>query len=281
MLGILRLFSRFRSPLRLRSDLALENSASGSWRSADAMSNGAQGHSGAMKLSRRTAVVVTAVLVASAVATVRCPALAVQEAPPTRFQAAIDAFLEKDKISPPPREAILFIGSSIFRQWENLADQMSPLPVFNRAFGGSRTGDILYYMDRVVLPYAPKIIVYYCGSNDVNAGETARAIADRFREFVARVHAQLAATRIFFVSITRAPQKRDRWDVVDEANRLVGEYCRADRRLNYIDVNPALFDAAGNPRLELYQADRLHFKPPAYAEFAAIIKPVIEEAWGR
>ena len=223
----------------------------------------------------------SAVLLFCALAASRFPLWALQEVSPTRFQPAIDAFLDSDKINPPPRQAILFIGSSIFRQWENLKEQMAPLPVFNRAFGGSRTGEVLFYMDKIVLPYEPAIIVYYCGSNDVNAGEKAEAISGRFREFVARVHAKLPDTRIFYVSINRAPQKKDRWDVVDEANRRVHAYCLTDERLGFIDVNPALFDREGNPRLDLYREDQLHFKPHAYAEFTAIIKPIVAKAWDR
>ncbi len=215
-----------------------------------------------------------------ALASARFPLWALQEVSPTRFQPAINAFLEADKVNPPPRQAVLFIGSSVFRQWESLEEQMAPLPVFNRAFGGSRTGDVLFYVDQIVLPYEPAIIAYYCGSNDINAGEEAGAISGRFREFVARVHAKLPDTRVFFVSINRAPQKQDRWDVVDEANRQVRAYCLTDTRLGFIDVNPALFDREGNPRLELYQEDKLHLKPQAYAEFTAIIKPIIAKAWG-
>jgi lysophospholipase L1-like esterase len=202
-----------------------------------------------------------------------------QEADPKRFAAAIAGFLELDKTNPPPRGGILFIGSSIFRQWKSLGEQMAPLPVFNRAFGGSRTNDILYYMDQVVLPYAPRIIVYYCGSNDVNGGIPAAEIAGRYREFVRRVQAALPETLVFYVSINRAPQKREKWDVVDAANAQVNAFTRTDARLGYIDVNPALFDKAGEPRLELYQKDRLHFLEPAYAEFTAIIRPVVEKAW--
>ena len=158
---------------------------------------------------------------------------------------------------------------------------MAPLPAYNRAFGGSRTADVLYYMDKVVLPYEPKIIVYYCGSNDVNAGESAGPIAARFQEFARRVHAKLPATKIYYVSINKAPQKRDRWDVVDAANELVSGFTSRDSRLGFIDVNPALFDAEGKPRVELYLPDLLHFKEPAYAEFTRIIKPVLEREWMR
>lgn len=196
-----------------------------------------------------------------------------------RYDDAIAAFLKEDQTNPPPKQAILFIGSSIFRQWKNLKEQMAPLPVFNRAFGGSRSAEILYYMDRIVLPYEPKIIVYYCGSNDINANIKPEEIAANFKQFVQRVHAKLPQTQIFFTSINRAPQKMDRWPDVDAANALIKEFCAKNKLLGFIDVNPALFDKEGKPRMELYLPDKLHFLEPAYAEFTAIIKPVIENAW--
>ena len=198
---------------------------------------------------------------------------------PTRFAAAIEAFEQQDQTAPPPRNSILFIGSSIFRQWKNLKEQMAPLPVFNRAFGGSRTADVLYYMDRVVLPYAPKLIVYYCGSNDVNAGLGPEGIAKGFFDFVERLHARNPRTRVLYVSILRAPQKMDSWDKVDEANRLVREYCVRDKRLGFVDANPAVFDGEGKPRMDLYLADQLHYKEPAYDGFTAILKPEVERIW--
>lgn len=196
-----------------------------------------------------------------------------------RFAPEINAFLREDSVKPPPKNAVLFIGSSIFRQWKNLKEQMAPLPAYNRAFGGSRTMDVLDAMDKIVLPYEPKIIVYYCGSNDVNAGNPAIDIFGRFRQFAEKAQARLPGTKIFYVSINRAPQKMDRWGVVDSVNELAKRYCIPERNMGFIDVNPALFDKEGNPRVDLYRDDKLHFKDPAYVEFTRIIKPVIERAW--
>jgi lysophospholipase L1-like esterase len=208
-----------------------------------------------------------------------CSQQSVQKETGVRYASAIEAFLQEDRINPPPKGAILFVGSSIFRQWTNLKEQMAPLPVFNRAFGGSRTGDILTHMDKVVLPYKPRIIVYYCGSNDVNGGESSKAIFGRTKEFCERVHAELPETPILYVSINRAPQKQNRWDVVDSTNALVKQYCSTAGYLGFIDVNPVLFDREGKPRTELYQPDLLHFKDTAYVEFTGVIKPVVEQAW--
>ena len=156
---------------------------------------------------------------------------------------------------------------------------MAPLPVFNRAFGGSRTAEVLYYMDKIVFPYEPRIVVYYCGSNDINAGERPAAIAGRFKEFSRRLNERLPAAFLYVVSINRAPQKMNRWDVVDSTNALIEEYCLATRNRGFIDVNPVLFDKEGKPRFELYREDQLHFKDQAYEEFTTVIKPILENRW--
>lgn len=198
---------------------------------------------------------------------------------PIGFGPDIRAFLDRDKTDPPPRDAILFIGSSIFRQWTNVREHMAPLPVFNRAFGGSRTWEVLHYMDQIVLPYRPRVIVYYTGSNDVNAGESAQDIVSRIKAFVDRTHTALPATRVYFVAINKSPDKRDRWNVVDAVNNELRAAAQTTPHLRYIDLNPALFGAKGEPKTELYRPDGLHFHPPAYDLFAGIIKPVLLEAW--
>lgn len=198
---------------------------------------------------------------------------------PIGFGPDIRAFLDRDKTDPPPRDAILFIGSSIFRQWTNVREHMAPLPVFNRAFGGSRTWEVLHYMDQIVLPYRPRIIVYYTGSNDVNAGESAPDIVSRTKAFIDRTHAALPDTRIYFVAINKSPDKRDRWNVVDAVNNELRAAVASTPHLRYIDLNPVLFDAKGEPRIELYRPDGLHFHPPAYDLFAGIIKPILVDAW--
>jgi hypothetical protein len=104
---------------------------------------------------------------------------------------------------------IVFVGSSIFHRWTTLANQMAPLPVMNLAFDGAQTGDILRLVDFRVLPLRPRVVAYYGGSNDVDAGEPAAAIFGRIREFIDRVTTALPDTRFVFVSINRAPEKQD------------------------------------------------------------------------
>jgi lysophospholipase L1-like esterase len=174
---------------------------------------------------------------------------------------------------------IVFVGSSIFHRWTNLTQQMAPLPVLNRAIDGTQTADMLRILESDVLASRPKVIVYYCGSNDVDAGEPAARIFDRIRQFVVRVATALPGTRVVFVSINRAPEKQDLWNVVDAVNHLVEAYAGETKHLQYVDVNQVLFNRDGTPRGELYLSDQLHFRPAAYEEIARVLKPVLTQAF--
>ena len=198
-----------------------------------------------------------------------------------RFESDIQKVLAADRANPPGHGRILFIGSSVFRRWTNVVEQMAPLPVFNRAFGGSRTSDILERLDQLVLPYEPKVIVYYAGSNDINAKAPAAAAFGGFYDFEQRVHAKLPETRILYVAIDSSPQKQEKGyaEVVSAANALVREYCSTNPKLTFIDASSATHDAEGHARVELYCEDKLHPLPATYDGFAAIIKPVLEKVW--
>lgn len=197
-----------------------------------------------------------------------------------KYQSDIQAFLDADHTSPPPKDGILFIGSSIFRQWEQLGAQMAPLPVYNRAFGGSRTWELLHYVDQIVIPYQPRFVVYYCGSNDVNAKQNAAGITRRTVAFFERVHQALPNAQLFYVDIQKAPDKRANWAIVDSTNAAMRRYAAANAKwVQTIDLNPVLFDASGNIRGALFKPDSLHFLQPTYVEFTTVIKPVLEKAW--
>lgn len=187
----------------------------------------------------------------------------------------------QDKAATPSNGGIVFVGSSIFQFWTHLTDQMAPLPVLNRAIAGFTTEDMLEEMPRLVLAYKPRIVVFYCGSNDISAGDSADPIIERTKRFIKTLAEQSPQTFFYYTSILKAPEKMDRWDIVDAVNREMERYSRATKNVSYIDLNPVLFDARGRLRTELFLPDQLHFRPgsTAYPEFAQIVKPILTKAW--
>jgi lysophospholipase L1-like esterase len=178
-------------------------------------------------------------------------------------------------------QGILFVGSSIFQFWRHLEEQMAPLPVLNRAVAGTVTQDQLDRVGQFVFPYKPRIIVYYCGSNDISVGESAEPIIARTKRFIEVVHEKLPDTFVYYTAIQKAPEKRDRWNIVDAVNREMERYSHEARNVGFIDLNPVLFDKQGKLRANLFLPDELHFRPDstAYQEFADVVKPVLMKAW--
>src|SRR5690349_16186300 len=77
---------------------------------------------------------------------------------PTRWEKNIAAFEAQDRENPPPKRALLFIGSSTIVRWKTLAEDFPEYKTINRGFGGSQIEDSAYYADRVVIPYAPRAV---------------------------------------------------------------------------------------------------------------------------
>jgi hypothetical protein len=181
----------------------------------------------------------------------------------------------------PERGGIVFTGSSIFQFWTHLTDQMAPLPVLNHAIAGTVTQDMIDRIGQLVLPYQPRIVVYYCGSNDISSGEDAGPIVDRTKRFIQILHDKSPNTFFYYTAIQKAPEKRARWDVVEAVNREMERYSRQTPNVGYIDLNPVLFDSHNNVRENLFLSDGLHFRPDstAYREFSQIVKPILTKAW--
>jgi lysophospholipase L1-like esterase len=199
---------------------------------------------------------------------------------PTVWEGEIRRLEKLDRVSPPRPGAIHFVGSSSFRYWKSLARDMAPLSVLNRGFGGSQIHDVTYYLQRIVIPLQPSAIVFYAGENDLagvlwSRRKSPEEVRQAFEKFCAATHALLPNVPIYFISIKPPKARRKHWPAMQEANRLVREYCGTDSRLHYIDVVPAMLDVAGNPRLEVFRWDGLHYNDKGYALWTSIIKPII------
>ncbi len=178
----------------------------------------------------------------------------------------------------PPPGGVLLIGSSIFRKWTTCAADLAPLPVTNRAFGGSQTPEQLFFFDRLVPSSRAGVVVWYCGSNDVNAKRTPADVLANTREWLDLTRAALPGVRVVLISVIRAPQKRadGKLAPVDEINRGLLALGETDD-VDYLDVNPALEDAAGEPVADCYVADQLHLTPEGYRRLVVALRPVLEK----
>ncbi|HNS19591.1 MAG TPA: SGNH/GDSL hydrolase family protein [Sedimentisphaerales bacterium] len=196
---------------------------------------------------------------------------------PNRFAGEIKAFSEWDSKNAAPADPVLFVGSSSIRMWRT-RESFPDLPVVNRGFGGCHVCDVIHYLDRVVLPYDPQVLVFYAGDNDIAGGKSAQRVADDYRRFVRLVHAKLPATRIVYITIKPSGQRWSLWPEMKKANDLIREFCQGDERLHFADLATVLLAADGPPKPEYYLSDRLHLNSEGYAAWTRVLRPFLSKA---
>jgi lysophospholipase L1-like esterase len=194
----------------------------------------------------------------------------------SRWETTIAAFEASDKTNPPPKNAVLFIGASNFVLWTNLVTDFPDEKVFNRAFGGSFMQDILFYADRIVLPYAPRVIVLQAGGNDIHAGHTPEEVFADFKALAEIVRARLPNTRLVFVSVPPCPKRSHEIPEVRETNRLIADYIDRKSNLVFVNIFPLMQDANGLPDPKLYKADGMHVNDKGYAIWKEMIEPQLK-----
>jgi hypothetical protein len=193
-------------------------------------------------------------------------------AAPEKWMEAINAFTAADATNPPPKGAIVFVGSSSIVKWTSLEKDFADQKVIKRGFGGSELADSVFYADRIVIPYQPRIVVLYAGDNDLNAGKTADAVFADYQAFVRKVHAALPQTRIVYIAVKPSPSRWKLREKFERTNALIAAACAQDpKRLRFVDVWHPMLDAKGEPRPELFVADRLHMNPAGYAIWTPLV----------
>ncbi len=197
---------------------------------------------------------------------------------PTRFEADIQAFERTDLTTPPPRNPVLFVGSSSIRMWTTLATDFPDYPVMNRGFGGSYMSDLLYYFDRVVAVYDPALVLVYEGDNDLSGGKSVDQVYAEYLQFVALVDEQLPEADIAFIATKPSPSRAQYVEVTRQLNERLEALAATDAHLWFIDVFTPMLNESGQPRPELFGSDMLHMNAAGYELWRSIVEPVLA-AW--
>ena len=176
-----------------------------------------------------------------------------------------------------PTGGIVFTGSSSIAYWSSLVDDMKPLAVINRGFGGSEYTDVNHYADRIVIAYHPAAVVVYAGDNDLASPgrKTAQSVAQDVQQFIQIVHAKLPETWVFVVSIKPSILRWNAWPEMKQANQLIQNFLRTQDHTAYIDVASPMLNERGSLSTDLFVGDGLHPSAKCYALWTSIIKPIL------
>ena len=197
----------------------------------------------------------------------------------SRWEPVIQRFEEADQLNPPPKNAILFAGSSSIVFWRSLTEDMAPLIVLNRGFGGSQMFELNMFRDRIVTPYEPRAVLVYEGDNDVAAGKQPDEILAEYRDFVEHLNEQLPDTDIYFIAVKPSLRRAHLWSTMVEVNDALQALADEHDHVTFLDTSTPMLNEDGTVMADLLVEDGLHMNANGYAIWKDVIKPVLMSAY--
>jgi len=197
---------------------------------------------------------------------------------PGRFEDDIRQFEAQDAINPPAPGGIVLTGSSSITRWNDRAVQdLAPLSVIPRGFGGSVMNDVLHYLDRLVLKYEPRAVLIYEGDNDTGiANPIPRdVILEQLSQIIARIHEQLPQTRIYVLSVKPSILRWNVWPEAEEVSAGYRAIAEADPLVYYVDVATPFLNADGSVMDDVFVEDDLHHNELGTLIWGSIIRAAL------
>ena len=177
----------------------------------------------------------------------------------------------------PPKNAILFIGSSSFTKWTDVQNYFPGYTIINRGFGGSTLPEVSDYVEDNIAQYHPKQVVIYCGENDLASSDTVTpmVVFNRFKQLFKIIRSKAGEINITFVSIKPSPVRKSLQLKVEKANELISGFLKSRSGTGFVDVyHPMLFkDRAING--SIFTSDSLHMNPKGYAIWQKVMQPFL------
>lgn len=193
-----------------------------------------------------------------------------------KWEKEITAFEEQDKLNKPPRNPIVFTGSSSIRLWETLAQDFPGKNVLNRGFGGSQTFEVTYFADRIITKYQPRQVVIYVGDNDLADGKTPQQVFTDFKALFQKIRSKNKQTNIQFISIKPSPSRKHLLPAIRQTNQLIRDYLHTQKQAGYIDIFNRMINSVGKFNPILYKADSLHMTSVGYRIWAETVRSALK-----
>jgi len=192
------------------------------------------------------------------------------------FWDDIQQFKRQDSISKPPKNGIVFIGSSSFTNWKELETVFKDYNAINRGFGGSTLAQANYYVADLVYPYEPRQVVIYSGENDIASDQiTALQTLDRFSALFTNIRKKYPNVVVTYISIKNSPSRVNYSEIMTHANLLIKNYLASYKNTSFVDVNSKMLTKNKELRPELFLEDMLHLNAAGYAIWIKEITPYL------
>lgn len=192
-----------------------------------------------------------------------------------RFEDDVVAILTRLQRGHLPESPIAFYGSSSFRLWGTMQQDLRSLEIVNLGFGGGTNLSGRYYLHKLLVPLQPQRVVLYFGENDIaNDGLTGKSTFQNLQALLDDIRRALPSAAIFVLGTKQSPTRWIYADEVDEYNSLTASWCAQRGDASFIDASAGLIGENGRPMGRYYQPDFIHLNAGGYGVWADILRDV-------
>ena len=196
-----------------------------------------------------------------------------------KWEKEIKKIEARDASEMDPPNAVLFIGSSSIRRWDDIAIDMSPFQTIQRGYGGSKYSDVAVFAPRLLHPHQYQALVIFVG-NDVS-GKPEDHTPDQVEE-LARYIVNVSQTHqpdapVLLIEVTPTEKRFAAWEKIRRVNERLREIALSTPGVHFVATAEHYLDPQGNPRIELFVDDRLHLNAAGYDLWAALIRRRLAE----
>jgi len=137
---------------------------------------------------------------------------------------------------------IIFYGSSNFALWHSLDGDIKGYVVENHSLNKCIDVDLYKYLNQLIIPYNPKIIVFLTGSNDFTAytgfnNERTEKIMKQKSMMFDKIHELLPNTKIVVLSSLYLPGRIEFLSLTKRVNQELKHYCSERDYMKYVDCD--------------------------------------------
>lgn len=195
----------------------------------------------------------------------------------SRFENEIIAFERQDKENGIDKKEILFVGSSSIRMWKTLKEDMQPLKVVNRGFGGATIAEVQFFYNRIIKPYKPRIVVIYVGENDIAEGMKPLDVYYNTRALFRRIKSDFKNTKIIYLSMKPSIARWNMWANIQKGNLAIKTMCEASEDCYYLEMSSVMLHEDGSIKTDIFIEDGLHLNEKGYEDWTNMVKPLLEK----
>ncbi|MBA4774422.1 GDSL-type esterase/lipase family protein [Agrobacterium salinitolerans] len=175
-----------------------------------------------------------------------------------------------------PDNPIAFYGSSSFRIWGSIAEDLGSLDIVNLGFGGGTYLSARHYMHQLLVPLKPNRVVLYFGENDIASdGLKAQTPLRHLHDLRDGIYRALPQADVFVVAIKHSPARWIYRHEFDLFNQMARDWCNSSERTTWLDPNAGLIGENGLPMFRYYLPDLVHLNAAGYAVWSEALRKTL------